>query len=197
MIDSFTFTEVGIRAALVTVFAVAVAGKAGPAARREFSSAVTELAPRTPEGMVRWVAWGVIGIETVVVAALLVPGTATATTGFVMAAILLTGFTLAVAGAIRRGSTSGCHCFGRSARPVSGVEVGRNLLLLCLCGIGIADAVIRHSHPHGEGMWVAALAGVILGAAATASDALIDLARAPELPSPTTFRSRLDQESVR
>ncbi|QIS15137.1 MauE/DoxX family redox-associated membrane protein [Nocardia arthritidis] len=179
MIDPIGSVAVAARIALVTVFAAAVAAKFGAAARSRFRAAVAGLVPRLRGRPAESVATAVIVTEWAVTITLLLPGIA----GFVLAAATLTAFTIAIAAAVRRGATTACHCFGRSARPVSGVQLVRNLLLLMVTGIGLATTATGH-HPRAiSDWWIAAFAGVVLGASLIVFDDLADLIR--PAPSPT------------
>jgi hypothetical protein len=60
------------------------------------------------------------------------------TTGLAIAAVLLLTFTGALLRVLARGDLVDCHCFGHSKRPVSQMEVYRNLGLLTLVVIGLA-----------------------------------------------------------
>ncbi|TDC43952.1 MauE/DoxX family redox-associated membrane protein [Micromonospora sp. KC213] len=88
-----------------------------------FADAVTGLQVTAP----RWsrpVAVASIAAETVVLVLVVWPGGAPAGLG---AAVLLFGaFAVVLARAVRRGSTTGCHCFGPTSAPVAWRHVVRS-----------------------------------------------------------------------
>ncbi|KZM72457.1 MauE/DoxX family redox-associated membrane protein [Nocardia terpenica] len=179
--------EIGARAALVTVFAVAAVSKLGVAARIRFRAAVTELVPRLRGRAARPVAVLVSGAEWLIVVALVLP---VPIAGFALALGALTGFTLAIAAAVRRGSDAGCQCFGRTARPVSAVQIVRNLLLAAIAVLGLASG----SRPGEPGAsLIAAAAGILLGATLIVADDLADLLHpAPNRPAVSRFHPGQD-----
>ncbi|WP_415829685.1 MauE/DoxX family redox-associated membrane protein, partial [Corallococcus exiguus] len=56
--------------------------------------------------------------------------------GYVLALLLLVGFTLGIAWVIRRGKKVACRCFGASNAPVSAAHLVRNGLLLTITVVG-------------------------------------------------------------
>ncbi|MFJ3774042.1 MauE/DoxX family redox-associated membrane protein [Streptomyces sp. NPDC090075] len=58
----------------------------------------------------------------------------TAYFGFLAATLLLTAFTVYISYLLRAGTKLACSCFGSSTRPVSGVHLGRNVVLLLVSG---------------------------------------------------------------
>lgn len=78
----------------------------------------------------------VLGAELLAVAlAVLVPRA-----GLALAAALLVAYTVLLATARARGTTAGCHCFGRRPLPLSWWDVGRNLILLAGVAAGFAGS---------------------------------------------------------
>jgi hypothetical protein len=96
--------------------------------------------------------------------------------GFGLAAILLAGFTTAIARARRRGVRVPCRCFGASATPLGRQHLVRNGLLLAAVAAGLAGVTIGPAGPADlGGAAVAALAGSVAGALVTVSHDLLDL----------------------
>jgi uncharacterized membrane protein YphA (DoxX/SURF4 family) len=86
-------------------------------------------------------------------------------TGFrwagVAAALLLTGFTAFLAWRIRNHDPTPCGCFGEvSARPVSSLSIGRNLLLI---GAAVVVAGGWDVGKHGGSLVIGRLAGAAVG----------------------------------
>ncbi|MEG8179672.1 methylamine utilization protein MauE [Nocardia terpenica] len=180
--------EIGARAALVTVFAVAAVSKLTVAARIRFRAAVAELVPRLRGRAAGPVAVLVSGAEWLIVVALVLP---VPIAGFALALGALTGFTIAVAAAVRRGSDAGCQCFGRTARPVSAAQIVRNLLLVAIAVLGLAASGARPGEPGGA--LIAAVAGILLGATLIVADDLADLLHpAPNRPAVSRFHPGQD-----
>ncbi|WP_410050170.1 MauE/DoxX family redox-associated membrane protein, partial [Actinomadura sp. CNU-125] len=107
---------VGLQSLVAVVFTVSAVSKArSAAAYAEFAADVRRLVPAGPP---RVLAGTVVAGEAAVPVLLAVPGTAPA--GFAVAVLLLAGFTAAILGALRRGETAPCRCFG-----TSGARLGR------------------------------------------------------------------------
>lgn len=145
----------GGRILLGLVFLCSVAGKARPSSFRAFRGAVRRMLPESAPsafppalasvfasalGQARRgataVAAGVLVAEAVTVVALAVPATARA--GFVLAAVLLAAFTAGLAGVLRRGKRTPCHCFGTTAVAIAPRHVVRNALLTAAALTGAA-----------------------------------------------------------
>jgi hypothetical protein len=91
-----------------------------------------------PHAMVeRWLPSAVVLAEATVVALVAVP--ASVRFGFGLASVLLAGFTLAIAVAIRRSVRTTCRCFGASTTPLGASHLVRNgvLLLVALTGLTV------------------------------------------------------------
>lgn len=120
-------------AAALAVAAVLLAAAVGKLVHRE----------RTVAGFVRLglpapavLAWAVPMTEAAVAAALL----AVPAWGGVLAFALLAGFTAYLTALVRSGGTVACGCFGsRGDRPVSGVDLIRNALLLGAAALAAAS----------------------------------------------------------
>lgn len=108
----------------------------------------------------------VIAAEVVTVVALL----AAPAIGGLLAAALLGAFTVFLVGAIRRGVTVGCGCFGAADdRPVGAPDIVRNLGLLALAGLAATTTTLVR-----PGLDALVLAGVVVLLALVAA-ALIEL----------------------
>jgi hypothetical protein len=86
----------------------------------------------------------------------------------VAAAVLLAGFTAVLVWRLRRHDATPCGCFGEvSARPVSGLSLVRNLVL-----VGAAVIVAGGWDPgrHGSGLIVGRLAGMAVGVVVVAAE---------------------------
>jgi hypothetical protein len=84
------------------------------------------------------------------------------------AAVLLLGFTALLAWRLRHHDTAPCGCFGEvSARPVSSLSVGRNLVLL---GAAIVVAGGWDPGRHGASLVIGRLAGVAVGIVLVAAE---------------------------
>jgi hypothetical protein len=167
------YVEVATRAVMVTVFVVAVWGKARRRADwREFVTSVRafEVVPPRTVGAVAALAGG---LEAATVVLLLVPGTAVL--GYAVGAGLLAAFAGAMALSRRRGAQPVCRCFGGRGAAVSAVHVTRNLVLIVAA---LAAGTLRWfaSGPaQPAGAVVAALAGVLLAAFIVRLDDLVAL----------------------
>src|SRR5437868_14777133 len=81
-----------------------------------------------------WVAIGAVAIPMteLLAAGLAIPG-ATAQAGAAIAVLLLITFEVAIALALRRGTTPECHCFGQLySRPAGGETLARNALFVAV-----------------------------------------------------------------
>jgi hypothetical protein len=100
--------------------------------------------------------------------------------GYVMALLLLVGFTLGIAWVIRQGQKVACRCFGASNAPVSPAHLVRNGLLLAVTLLG----AVSHQNASGElavGMGViAGTVGALAGIFVTRWDDLVFLIRGPQ-----------------
>ncbi|MGW5264946.1 MauE/DoxX family redox-associated membrane protein [Microbispora sp. NPDC004025] len=157
------YLTVGCRSLLALLFLASAGGKLrGAGAYRDFVAATGRLAPRFLP--TRWAAVAVVATEIAVAALVAVPATATA--GFLLAAVLLSAFTLAILAALRRDERTPCACFGRSRRRLGGGHVVRNLLLLVVAGLGLLGSAFA-----ADGS--ADTAGVLTAVAAGAAGALL------------------------
>ncbi|MEU6427173.1 MauE/DoxX family redox-associated membrane protein [Microbispora sp. NPDC046973] len=166
---------VGCRTLLALLFLASATGKLrGADAYRDFVAATGRLAPRFLP--TRRAAVAVVATEIAIVALVAVPATAAA--GFLLAAGLLTAFTLAILAALRRDERAPCACFGRSRRRLGRGHVVRNLLLLVVAGLGFAGSAIP-VFPAGPaetaGVLTAVTAGAVGALLVSFTDDFIDL----------------------
>lgn len=133
------------RVMVLTVFVGSTASKTMSRARFDaFRSWVGDLQPVLARGA-RPAAVTVVAIEagiTVLLAASLAraPGhRELALAGLLLAAGLLSLFAGTTALLLRRGTRARCMCFGSEGAPLTIRHVGRDLLLVCIAGLGIAD----------------------------------------------------------
>lgn len=175
------YVLIAARALLAVVLTASVLGKLrGGSARRDFVSAVERLAPGwsikalSPPGGprragARAVAAGVVAAEAATVALLLWPPAPAL--GLLGAVALLTAFTAALVGVLRRGDRVPCACFGTARTPVRPAHVVRNLLL---AAAGTAGLVATAAGPHPAGETAAVLAAAAAGAVAALPVLLLD-----------------------
>lgn len=129
-----------LRVLIGGVFLVAVASKTyGRAPFTRFTAAVRQIAGVPGRAAVPS-AVGVLLAEAAVVTLLAVPGLEPA--GFLLAVLLLAGFSAVLAAALRRGVTASCQCFGAGRDAVGRRHVVRNgvLLLGAAAGACLAPA---------------------------------------------------------
>ncbi|MFE6306542.1 MauE/DoxX family redox-associated membrane protein [Nocardiopsis sp. NPDC057823] len=174
---------VAARTLLAVVLAASVLGKLrGRSARRDFVSAVERLAPAravralTPPGGprragARAAAAGVLAAEAATVA-LLVSAPAA---GLLCALVLLSAFTAALVGALRRGDRAPCACFGAAGHPIRPAHVVRNLLLAGAGAAGLAAAALDPQPAGAAAAAVAAAAGAAAALPFLLLDDLLDL----------------------
>jgi hypothetical protein len=108
------------------VLTAAIAGKAG--AIDSFRTAVAALTG-LPDRAAGAVAVGVIGAEAAILANLVFAPRP----GMIAASALFTLFGAAILVALVRGRRVACHCFGGHARPLSALDLIRNLALIGAC----------------------------------------------------------------
>ena len=168
--------EVACRALLATVFVGAAAGKVlGKAALRAFVASLREMAV-LPSTLVGPAARVNVALEMLIAVLLLVPYEWAAQTGFVLAAGLLSVFTLAIARTLASGRRTTCRCFGASTVPLGRRHVLRNLVLIAVAATGLAATVVGGGSGLGPAL-VGATAGLVLGVLVVELDDLTVLIR--------------------
>ncbi|MBC6461736.1 MauE/DoxX family redox-associated membrane protein [Actinomadura sp. HBU206391] len=150
------------RCVIGSVFLIAAVGKLRDRSSRDgFHSAVSAVVPG-----VRFARLGLVVLAVEFTVAILVVPAATAGWGLGMAAGTLLAFSVALWSVLRRGVPVSCHCFGRSAMPVSRAHVLRNTVLLAIAvagSIAHADAADVALHPGGAVIAVTGALVVIIG----------------------------------
>ncbi|WP_165521962.1 MauE/DoxX family redox-associated membrane protein [Micromonospora zingiberis] len=168
------YLDVVCRALLASVFIVAVANKvSGRAAWLGFVQSLRELR-QVPEAAVRSAAVAVVTVEILVVALLVVPVRAVGAVGFALAVGLLGAFTVVIGRALARGSRAPCRCFGVSSTPLGVPHVVRNLMLICVAGLGLTGLSVDGSIDAPYAV-LAGLTGMILGVLTTAAEDIVAL----------------------
>ena len=139
-----------------------------------------------PGGVPAWftavVARGTVAAEAAAAVLLLTPiavpviGRWSVPAGFALSALLLLGFSTAVAVAVRRRVQAPCGCFGRSATPLGARHVVRNSVLLVVAGGGLAaSAQGAAASPAAMVVLAAGTIGVALAIAVAAFDEVVAL----------------------
>jgi len=156
------YAEIGVRAVLVVVFAVAVVGKLRHRSGwREFVSSLRGF-DVLPSAAVRPVAAVVAALEVTAVVMLLVPDTVVA--GYALAAALLVGFAAAMTVSLRRGARPVCRCFGGRGSTIGPVHVGRNVGLALAAVAGAVLRLLDGASPQPAPAVLAAATGVVVAA---------------------------------
>jgi hypothetical protein len=160
-----TYVELGCRALLGVVFAVAVVGKAR--SRAAFKAFVDSLAAFgwLPAGRRRLVAIMVVVVEAITVVLVAVPVTAAA--GLALAGGTLAAFTASAWRQARIGRPVRCRCFGTDGGEFGSAQLVRNGLLLATAIVGLVAAALAGTGPvavPGAALAVAlgALAGLLV-----------------------------------
>ncbi|MEO3796727.1 MauE/DoxX family redox-associated membrane protein [Nonomuraea sp. B10E15] len=139
------YVEVASGLLLVTVFALALAGKVrGRRAWEGFVESLREMAV-IGRAVVPMAAVAVTAGEAAVIVLVLVPPRWAGTAGFALAAVLLGCFTLAVGVVARRPAPVPCRCFGPSETPVGVAHVVRNLILVTVSLLGLVGSLANDS----------------------------------------------------
>jgi hypothetical protein len=136
-----TYLLLGSRCLLAVVFLASFVSKVrGRARYAGYLAATRRLTPRwalsrVPAGALAAV---VVAAEAAVPVLLAVPGLVLA--GLALSVVLLTGFAVATAAALRRGERAPCHCFGSAQRQLDGGHVVRDGVLLAVAVAGVIAA---------------------------------------------------------
>jgi hypothetical protein len=174
--------DVACRALLVTIFAVAAAGKLrGPAAFAEFRATVRAMGVHQPR-LAALVA-RLVPVAEAAAVVLLVPS-GTVLIGYGLGLLLLLGFTGGIALTLRRGRVVRCRCFGAGGSPVSVRHLVRNTLLALTTVAGAGGHLASGGTLPGPLSLLLATAGGAL--AATALIRLDDLVYLFGRPAETT-----------
>jgi hypothetical protein len=170
------YVEIACRLCLLTVFAVALAGKVS--GKDAFAAFVRSLRAMgvVPEPAVAIAARASVVAEALVVVLLAVPARYPAAAGFAVAAGLLAAFAAAIQLSVRRGNSVPCRCFGVSSTPLGTRHVVRNVVLIAVALAGLT-AALSPGQASMAGLLVAGAAGVVVGATVTAFDDIVALVR--------------------
>ncbi|GAA2591172.1 hypothetical protein GCM10010399_22020 [Dactylosporangium fulvum] len=157
------------RALLGIVFAVAVVGKL-----RRFTAFTTTLTAFgwVPARFRTSLAFVVVAVECLIVGLVAVP--ATVPFGFLLAAVTLAAFSLAVLQSLRTGGSVRCECFGADGGEMGAPQLVRNGVLLAVATTGAALTV---SGPAGSTNLPGLATGLVAGLVITRWDDLVYLLR--------------------
>jgi hypothetical protein len=132
------YAEIACRLCLLTVFALALAGKvSGREAFAAFTRSLRAMAV-LPEPAVAPAARASVVAEALVVVLLAIPARYPAAAGFAVAVGVLAVFTAAILRSVRRGNSVPCRCFGASSTPLGTRHVVRNIVLIAVALTGLA-----------------------------------------------------------
>lgn len=135
-----TELRVVCQAVIAATFAWSVGGKArNRAALHSFRDTLAAVFPGLRPAQVGPIATAVVLAEATTAATVAVPPLAPL--GFVLAALLLGGFTVVLASMLRRRLAAPCNCFGPTRRPVRATDLVRNVALLAVAVTGAASTV--------------------------------------------------------
>ena len=172
-----TALELGCRALIAVVLGAAAAGKLR---RRDFEAFTGALRGfGVPAALARApLAAAIVFLEATAAGALaLAPAV-----GYALALVLITAFTIGLAGVVRSGRQVACNCFGASTAPIGAAHLARNLAILAVIGAGIAARALGPGAALAPGEQLTAIAcGALAGAAIARWDDLAYLVRPPPL----------------
>jgi len=164
--------EIGVRAALGAVFAIAAGSKLrSRAAFDEFIDTLPEIGPLRGERLTV-VGAAVVALELAAPVLLVVHPRA----GLALVLGLVGAFTTAMVVSLRRGAPLTCRCFGASAQPIGAGHVVRNALLLAATALATAAAWLgERGAPSADlaEVAIAAALGAIAGVLITRWDDLV------------------------
>ncbi|CAG6392501.1 hypothetical protein NMG29_13930 [Streptomyces cocklensis] len=170
------YVDVAGRLLLITVFALALAGKVSSRdAWQEFVQSVRSMAV-IDRGKAPAAAVATAAAEAAVVVLAVIPLRLAGTAAFLLAAGLLGCLTVAVAKVVRRGAAVPCRCFGASQTPLGVAHVVRNLILVATALLGLAGS-LAHGHLDVAFCAVVAVFGAGLGLLMARWDDLVSLLR--------------------
>ncbi|NUS07452.1 MAG: hypothetical protein HOV97_33370 [Nonomuraea sp.] len=150
------YVDVACRLLLLTVFALALAGKVtSRTAWREFTGSVRAMKV-VGDDAAPPVAVATVAAEALVIVFAATPLPWAGPVAYVLAAGLLACLTVAVVLVVRRGAAVPCRCFGASSTPMDLRHVVRNLILVAVALLGLASTV---AHQPAD-LALGALAGV-------------------------------------
>lgn len=165
------------RVSIALLFAASVLGKLR--ARRDFELAIEGFRLLRGRRAISATASAVVTAEAAVVVLLGIGGPLLLP-GFALGAALLVGFSVVLIRALASHLEISCNCFGPGVRPISPVDVLRNVLLI-LTAVGGAVALRLDHHqpvPAGEAILLAAMGAAFVLVASNLGDITTTL-RAP------------------
>ncbi|WP_158645597.1 MauE/DoxX family redox-associated membrane protein [Stackebrandtia albiflava] len=170
------YLDVACRCALIVVFAVSAFTKSyGSESFARFVRSVRDMGVLPERVAARPVALAVVSAEVAIPLLLVVPSAATGSAGFVLAAGLLLGFTVAIVLSVRRGNQTPCRCFGHSTVPLGVRHVWRNGALILVAASGAVAAMTGAGTTEPGVTAVAVVAGLVVGGLVTVFDDLAEL----------------------
>ncbi len=92
--------------------------------------------------------------------------------GYLIALLLLIGFTAVITHALRHGRSVACRCFGANETPISRSTAVRNTVLALLAAVGLICQCTMPLAPITSPHWLAAVIGLIAGLLLTRWDDL-------------------------
>lgn len=173
-----TYVLLGSRCLLAVVFLASFASKVrGRAQYTGYLAATRRLIPRwalsrVPAGALAAV---VVAAEAAVPVLLAVPGLVLA--GLDLSLVLVSGFAVATAAALRRGERAPCHCFGSSQRQLDGGHVARDGVLAAVAVAGMVAAASGAGPLEATRAAVVAAVSIAAAVAVLVSDAVADVFR--------------------
>ncbi|MDQ2846400.1 MAG: methylamine utilization protein MauE [Actinomycetota bacterium] len=168
------YLALACRAAIVVVFAMAVAGKVlGRGAFAEFTRSIVGMnaVPHRAAGLAARAT--VLG-EGLTVVLVVLPWRVTGALGCALAAGLTLLFSLVIMRSLRQGNRAPCRCFGRSSTPLGRRHLVRNAILLVVSLIGAAASLFGDSLQL-SGALVGVVAGLFVGLIVAGFDDLAQL----------------------
>ncbi|WP_078946385.1 MauE/DoxX family redox-associated membrane protein [Streptomyces sp. NRRL B-3648] len=167
---------------LALVFTGACVSKVRTAASFAAVSDTVVTLGRVPRRLAGGLAGGIVSLEALTALCLAVP--ALHGVGLAAAAVLLTGFTYAIARALRDGDRVTCHCFGTSGdRPAGWPQIVRNSLLLTAVAAAVPGTQGGHSLSW-QGVFSAWLIGAVCAVVVATGEEIVSLVRHGRPPLP-------------
>lgn len=141
-----------------------------------FERSVRRLGVLPSARLTRLAAITVAAAEVAVVVLVAIPLPVSAFTGYVITVAMLSAFTVGIAMSLRRGDRTPCGCFGRSAVPLGGRHIVRNLLLIAIAATGLFSAWTESGSVTDPRVAVViAIAGLVVGVLVTVADDIAEL----------------------
>jgi len=168
------YLAIGAHCLIGAVFLVSSVGKVAGRSFNAFVSSVRDMR-LLPAPLVTPVATLVVAAEFAVCALLVLPFRTAAVTAFLVAAVLLVAFAIAITLSVRRGTSTACRCFGVSTVPLGPWHVVRNIALTAVAAVGVVTTAAAAGQVEPAGVTVAVLAGLVSGLVITMLDDIVGL----------------------